>query len=135
MGNCAPSKEELDTEDLETDEFVEELHDACGQGDAMRVQELLAQGANPDAIDPDTSGTALMVAATIGSSYVLSLLIEAGADVNRAHPDFGMTALLWASNNAHVRCVELLIEAGADMKATEVSGASYLLLGTTSGKR
>jgi ankyrin repeat protein len=130
MGNCVPSTEALDAEDLELYEecpFMQELHDACAQGDAMHVQELLAKGANPDAVDPETDGTALMIAATIGSSYVLGLLIEAGADIDRQHPTFEMTALLWACNNAHLRCVELLIEAGADKTITEVSGETSKL--------
>ena len=83
---------------------------------------MLSDGANPNAIDPGTNGTALMIAATVGQVYVLSLLLDAGAIIDQTHPDFGMTALLWACNNSHVRCAELLIEAGADKKATELSG-------------
>eukprot|EP01051_Picozoa_sp_SAG22_P007968 SAG22_NODE_582_length_8879_cov_2.731663_6_plen_987_part_00 len=88
----------------------------------MKVGELLRHGANPSALDPETHGTALMIAATVGQAYVIQLLLDAGAQVDQTHPDFGMTPLLWACNNAHVKCVELLIEAGADKKATEVSG-------------
>lgn len=133
MGNCFPSKEERPKETTrksllttESDEYTKDLIEACSCGDAMLVAELLSNGANPSAIDPDTNGTALMIAATVGQAYCLSLLIDAGALVDQKHPDFGMTALLWACNNAHVRCVELLIEAGADKHATEIAGACAL---------
>lgn len=132
MGNCFPSKEERPTKTTrnilttESDEYTKDLIEACSCGDAMLVTELLSNGANPSAIDPDTNGTALMIAATVGQAYCLELLIEAGAIVDQKHPDFGMTALLWACNNAHVRCVELLIEAGADKKSTEIAGARSL---------
>lgn len=89
----------------------------------MRVAQLLGDGANPNALEAGTNGTALMIAATVGQVYVCSLLLDAGAMVDQKHPDFGMTALLWACNNAHVKCVELLVEHGADKNATEVSGA------------
>jgi hypothetical protein len=122
MGNCVPSKAYAEEFEMLLDPFIERLSDAAAVGDAMSVAELLDEGADPNAIDPDTNGTALMVAATVGQTYVVSILIEAGADVDYVHPDFGMTALLWAANNAHVKCVEMLLEAGADPKAEEVSG-------------
>ena len=53
---------------------------------------MLSDGANPNAIDPGTNGTALMIAATVGQVYVLSLLLDAGAIIDQTHPDFGGTS-------------------------------------------
>eukprot|EP01052_Picozoa_sp_SAG31_P038807 SAG31_NODE_5256_length_2647_cov_1.875981_3_plen_168_part_00 len=101
MGNCVPSKEDTQRpakrhlSTTEPDEYTQDLIDACSCGDAMLVAELLSNGASPSAMDPNTNGTALMIAAATGQSYCLSLLIDAGALVDQKHPDFGMTALLW----------------------------------------
>eukprot|EP01052_Picozoa_sp_SAG31_P076186 SAG31_NODE_35450_length_323_cov_0.687500_1_plen_73_part_10 len=73
MGQCLPSKEAARADDKDDSTVYSnpvaqlednlELIDACGSGDANAVSKLLSRGANPDVVDPETNGTALMVAA------------------------------------------------------------------------
>ena len=57
------------------------LYDAVRDGDAERVRELLAAGADVDALS-DNGLTPLHIAVLAGDYNLVRLLIEAGADVN-----------------------------------------------------
>src|SRR5262245_12219442 len=59
-----------------------ELIDAAFVCDLVRVRDLLARGAHPDARDEEEGRTPIFSAVLGGSLALLGLLIEAKADVN-----------------------------------------------------
>jgi hypothetical protein len=85
---------------------------AAGDGDMVKVEDLLDKGASPDAWGIDYVSRALIDAASQGHSDVVVLLIEHGADVNARNMD-GNTALDAARESDHDDIVRLLIDAGA----------------------
>lgn len=103
-------------------EDIDELIDACTDGEHLTLKQLLDKGVHVDSADPDTGGTALIIAALNGQKECVEVLIKAGAQLEIADPDFGMTAFLWACHSAHLRCVEVLMKAGCDVHVKESSG-------------
>jgi hypothetical protein len=93
------------------------LFEALDTNDVSAVRELLAQGADPGAIDPRSPALmawpALSYAASGGKSEIVELLLERGAAVDARDPAGG-TALIWACNAGHLDCARLLLQAGAD---------------------
>jgi excisionase family DNA binding protein len=82
------------------------LVEAAFEGDMVRVQALIEEGA--DVNERDASGrTALMIAANRGHTYVVQLLLERGADAN-ARDNQGLTALEAAESRGFQRIVSLL---------------------------
>lgn len=71
--------------------------------------------------------TALMAAASIGSTNMVKLLIERGADVNIKSID-GRTALMKAAEKGHVNVVQALLEAGANASLLDGKGQSAVTL-------
>ena len=81
-------------------------------GDAEKVRELLASGADFDETDGD-GNTALMEACSPNHAPVVRLLIEAGADLEKAN-NAGRTALKLACKyGPRDACIRLLLDAGA----------------------
>ena len=87
-------------------------------GNAETVEQLLAQGADPNS----QSDNAMKVRAlhsvlarprSPGATRIARVLLEAGADPN-AQQDGGYTALHQAAMNGQAKIVDLLIEHGAD---------------------
>jgi Ca2+-binding EF-hand superfamily protein len=93
---------------------VGRLVEACTDGDAATVRELMKKGVDPNYVDPESEGTVLMVAALNGHADCLEALIDAGADLEVEHPTFNMTAFHWACYNAHLMCVEMLVHGKCD---------------------
>ncbi len=79
------------------------------------VQELIAQGANPNANYCDTGCNALSVAAQEGVPELARCLVAAGADVNGD----GMreTPLAIAAGQGHLGMLQCLLELGAHLEA------------------
>lgn len=91
------------------------LRRAARNGDAARVQQLIAEGAGVNA--QNTHGyTALIEAASKGHPAVLRLLLDAHADPN-LQTSYGATALSLASAH-HPEVVRMLLAAGADVNAS-----------------
>jgi len=95
------------------------LRFAVRHGWADLAENVLAGGANANAVDYGRSGTSLLVDAIIRADEdVTRLLITHGADVNQKD-HFGMVPLCYAHHsNQHV--IRLLLENGADVNAPGV---------------
>jgi ankyrin repeat protein len=108
------------------------LWEAATLGNAARVRELLAAGADPNTNRPVPEGLGTMpgdkpvgetpLAAAVKSDDVATVqaLIDAGADVRYAHPRTGKTALHNAAIYGSTKVIPLLIARGADVNALAV---------------
>lgn len=97
------------------------LLDAVRTNRVGDVKDLLARGANADAIAVKThdEDTALVIAAREGYVEIARTLLAAGANVNlRQHGTFeGATPLIAAAAAGHTEIVNLLLEHGANLNA------------------
>jgi ankyrin repeat protein len=92
--------------------------------DFVRVRQLLAAGANPDARDED--GRTPIFSAVLGNSVgLLGLLLESGADVNAEDND-GWTALHFAAQEHLPELARILLGRGADPNRKDSDGATAL---------
>ena len=100
---------------------------AARAGDAEDVRRLLAQGADPNAVDRITP---LMAAGTMFEKKqrldIMRQLLAAGARVN-AQADSGETALTFAARFLDPDAILLLLDHGADPNLVAQSGNSPLL--------
>ncbi len=107
---------------------VQDLSGAVFTGDLAAVKQALTEGADPNAKDPQSGSTMLSIAALMGHTEIVELLLEHGADVNAKSRD-GSTALHTAAFLGRVETVKLLLEKGADttlrngMGSTAIDGA------------
>ena len=109
-----PTKSELDGE-LARAAFV------C---DLLRVRDLLAQGASPDA--RDSEGRPPLVSAILGNSVALvGLLLESKANVNAIDPH-GWTPLHFAAEEVLPQMASLLLAKGADANLKDDEGNTPL---------
>jgi ankyrin repeat protein len=107
------------------------LHYAAAQGDAARVAQLLAEGADPMLRDRQ-GWTPLHFAAQAYSVDVATKLLEAGAEVD-AQDAHGNTPLLRAVFDSRGRgeVIQLLRRRGADPHRTNYHGVSPVQLAET----
>lgn len=99
-----------------------ELHYAALEGDEQRVNDLLASGADPDAVDGDAH-TALHFASQSGHLDAVRHLLRGGASVDLPNR-FGGTPL-WVAvmhSDGGTAVVEALLGAGADPDRANASG-------------
>lgn len=89
------------------------LVDAVGRGDARRVREALARGADANAAGVEGDAV-IVVAAGRGDVEVVRALVEAGAAVDAQASAVAETALRVAAAVGSVEMVTVLLEAGAD---------------------
>ena len=95
----------------------EALLEASREGNVEKVQELINNGANPNAHDKHR-WTALHLASLNGHDEIVKLLLEKGAKIN-AKNKYDETALHNASYNGHDKTVRLLLEKRADIHAKD----------------
>jgi len=106
--------------------LIQDLLEACRQGDAETLGRLLSNGASAAAIidGADREGrTPLYLACDAAHADVVKMLIEAGADVNKAG-SYGCTPVYMASEGGHADVVKMLIEAGADLNKADDYGCT-----------
>lgn len=90
------------------------LMKAVQKDDVDRVKTLIAGGANVDELDPNGDAP-LVMAAYLGHSEIVKLLLEAGADVTAVDPGMKATALHAAAYAGRTEAARLLIEHGIDI--------------------
>jgi ankyrin repeat protein len=107
------------------DGFLEhELSEAAFVCDLLRVRDLLARGASPDARDRE--GRPPLVSAILGNSVALvGLLLESKADVGATDPH-GWTPLHFAADEMLPQMVSLLVAKGADVNVRDDEGNTPL---------
>jgi uncharacterized protein len=107
------------------------LAEAVRRGDSGAVLELLAGGADADALGRD--GTpALHWAVRVGDRATAERLVEAGADVNAASR-YGVTPLQLAIAGTDGAMTQWLLDAGADATALDRAGEPPLLQAARAG--
>ncbi|RZZ89220.1 ankyrin repeat domain-containing protein [Pseudoxanthomonas winnipegensis] len=95
----------------------DDLVDAFYQRDINRMKELIAAGADVNALDGDEMQSALLhSAAYFGFTDRARLLIEAGADLNIENIG-KYTPLHIAVQNGSIEIAAMLVDAGADVEA------------------
>ncbi|QQB37261.1 ankyrin repeat domain-containing protein [Achromobacter deleyi] len=98
---------------------------AAGDGDAARVQALLAEGAPREARDAD-GNTPLLRATLANAEAAATALIEAGADVN-AKNAMQDSAYLYAGARGHNGILARTLRHGADLRSTNRYGGTALI--------
>ncbi|MEA5592963.1 ankyrin repeat domain-containing protein [Rivularia sp. UHCC 0363] len=121
-------------EDDDNKDDTEKLGDAAMYCKLAKVEQLLAAGADANAIT-ECGKSALMLAAMYGHKSVMEALLDAGADPNLgSEEEFeeGTTALMciassfFASNRAEV--IKLLVNRGADVNARNDNGETAMIV-------
>ena len=119
---------------LRSSATAEELHDAAAKGDIKRVKELIAAGADVNALDTE-GNTSLNCACNrwsgddfpsgVGKQQeVILALVDAGANVN-APGKLGIPAIFTAARLARLSVVKKLVEHGADLTFKTKKGSIY----------
>jgi ankyrin repeat protein len=90
------------------------LMKAIEKNDTAAVQKLIAQGANVDELEPNGDAP-LVMAAYLGHSEIVRMLLEAGADVKAVDPGMKATALHAASYAGRTEAAKLLVQYGIEI--------------------
>ena len=106
------------------------LVEAVRAGDRPAVRDLLADGVDVNAVQPD-GATALHWAAYRDDAETAGLLLAAGAA--GAANDLGVTPLYLACENGNAALVRVLLAAGADARAALPSGETALMTAARTG--
>lgn len=104
----------------------DDLFEAVRQGDAARVEALIAKGANVNAYWR-YGETPLFFACDRGFTQIVKVLLDHGAEVNIRDTFYGMTPVARAADKDHVDIVKMLLAKGA-------SADSVLMMGADDGK-
>ena len=113
------------TKQAEKEQQSIELIDAVEDGDALKLKELLAVGADINVKDDRDGYSLLHFAAFYDDTEALKFLIDAGANVN-AKENEGRTPLHLAAERGNIESVELLLKAGSDINAKNEHGDTAL---------
>ena len=107
----------------------ERLIETVRRGDTQAVQDLLDQGADPNAHN-QSDYTALMTAVHFNYERIVRILLDAGADID-AQDTSGTTALMVACKNiipSSYAIVSLLLEKGANLYVQNEDGNTALMI-------
>ena len=103
---------------------TEYLVDGARAGDTSVINELLADGVDPDSFDKNRN-TALIYAGRDGLVDIAEQLIKNGADVNWIDGE-GVTPLILAAFKNHSEVVRLLLDHGADKSVVDKFGRTAI---------
>jgi ankyrin repeat protein len=87
---------------------------AVRRNDVVAARTLIAQGTNVNALDPNGDAP-LVMAAYLGHTEIVQMLLEAGADVAAVDPSMKATALHAAAYAGRTDAAKLLIAHGIDI--------------------
>lgn len=107
---------------LASDALKGELNKALNAKDAVRVKELVKQGANLDAKDGFMGATLLQGALLFRKYDKAKILLKFGANPDLMGDKDGKSALHLCSKHPDLKCVELLLEFGADVDLKDQDG-------------
>jgi ankyrin repeat protein len=108
------------------------LVDAARTGDDAAALFLLAQGADPNAAEPNGS-TPLLYAAHRDDAALAAALLRAHADPGKENL-FGATPMQEAAENGDAKLLEMLLAAGADVESPSREGQTALMVAARTGK-
>ena len=111
----------IEAEHLEAEINPAKWFEAVRWGSVEEIQELLAQGADPDVIF-DNGESALHVAVEHGNLELVEMLLTYGGDVNIQERKEGYTVLMYAAIMDDRKMMQLLIDHGADPTVDDVDG-------------
>lgn len=135
MGDTAPAATEAadpqqDEEDGERLDVA--LMEAAAKGSLPRLQRLLDQGANSDAVIHG-DGSPLIAAARHGRLEAMELLLARGANVDRGVVGDG-SPLIVAAQGGHLEAVRLLLDRGADIDLGVPGDGNALIMAAGHGR-
>lgn len=87
---------------------------AVHANDAARLRALIAEGADVNQLDPNGDAP-LVMAAYLGHTEIVRLLLDAGADLTAVDPGMKATALHAAAYAGRTEAARLLVERGIDI--------------------
>ena len=137
-----PKKEEIKKEEIKKEETKKEemvkmeeknIWTYAKEGNVDEVGKILANGIDPNIIDPNYGYTALMFASQYGKLECVQELVRLGADVNLQNKG-GSTALMFASQYGNLECIQELVRLGADVNLQNEDGYTALMVAPYSGK-
>lgn len=105
----------------------EKLRKAAHNGDLQKMKTLIFQNKVDVNSQAPHGNTALFLAAGMGETEAMELLLEHGADPNLANEDGG-TALHLAAGAGNWEEAKLLIDAGADVQAQDTDHGMTVLM-------
>ncbi|MGB8702672.1 MAG: ankyrin repeat domain-containing protein [Thermosynechococcaceae cyanobacterium] len=124
----------LKSQARKANQLTEKLGDAAMYGQLGKVQHLLAEGAEANAIT-ECGKSPLMLAAMYGHCAVIETLLDAGCDPNLMGDeefDEDQTALMYIASSFFAQnradAIRLLVERGADLNLQDAKGRSALML-------
>lgn len=110
-----------------------ELSKAVKENDLVRVQALLAGGADVD--ERVLAGSPLHIAASQGNVEIAKVLIAKGANLEAQDPGIRSRPLHAAAMADQLPMVIYLLQQGADVDATDSKGRTPLMAGLSSGPK
>jgi cytohesin len=110
---------------VRTKNWDDELLKAAENGNLIKVQTALENGANPNAKNNNNGSTPLHIAAYKGHVEIVKILLDRGADLN-AKDNTGHAPLHWAAIEGHVDVVRVLLDRGANPNAKNNTGHTPL---------
>uniref|UniRef100_A0A673UYC2 Inactive serine/threonine-protein kinase TEX14 n=1 Tax=Suricata suricatta TaxID=37032 RepID=A0A673UYC2_SURSU len=117
---------------LRNDSLEAQLHEYVKQGNYVKVKKLLKKGIYVDAVN-SLGQTALFVAALLGLSKLVDILVDYGSDPNHRCFD-GSTPVHAAAFSGNQWILSKLLDAGGDLRLHDEKGQNPQTWALTAGK-
>ena len=106
------------------------LHEAAQRDDAATIKQLIADGADVNALPGGMQVTVLAMAAAYGTPATIRTLVELGADLQKKGPE-GASPIRFAVQTAKIENIRTLAELGADLSEEDARIGTLLHLAAT----